>query len=257
MHDNWHGPHASASSDGTEKPKRRWGFRRRSAEQAEPAAASETETGPITGTAPGTGGEAGSSGPPPPGSEASPFDSGTTHTRIIQQEQRPGSAALRSREMRAYVASDERIVLQQRRHAITLAEPILTSVVVLVLVALLSSQAGDASNLRLVFFLIWLWFAIRAVLRVADWWVRWFVITDKRVMQAQGVIDRKIGMLPLARVTDMSYTKPFWGRIFRYGRFVFESAGQDQALREIEYVRHPDVTYGTIIRELFGNKNGD
>ena len=40
--------------------------------------------------------------------------------------------------------------------------------------------------------------------------------------------------------------KPFLGRIFGYGHFVFESAAQDQGLREIRYVGRPDERDMTI-----------
>jgi hypothetical protein len=42
------------------------------------------------------------------------------------------------------------------------------------------------------------------------------------------------------------------GRIFGYGRFVLESAGQDQALRQVDWVPHPDVTYRILCTEIFG-----
>ena len=47
-------------------------------------------------------------------------------------------------------------------------------------------------------------------------------------------------MMPLIKVTDMSYNRSVPGRILGYGRFVMESAGQDQALREVNWVPDPD-----------------
>jgi len=53
-------------------------------------------------------------------------------------------------------------------------------------------------------------------------------------------------------VTDMSYHRTVPGRIFGYGEFILESAGQEQALRKVEWVPHPDATYRIICAEIFG-----
>lgn len=57
--------------------------------------------------------------------------------------------------------------------------------------------------------------------------------------------------MPMARILDISVHKPLMGRIFRYGHFVFESAAQDQGLRDIRYVGRPDerdLTIQTVIQ---------
>jgi hypothetical protein len=59
-------------------------------------------------------------------------------------------------------------------------------------------------------------------------------------------------MMPLMKVTDMSYERSVPGRILGYGRFVMESAGQDQALREVNWVPEPDEHYRAICAEIFG-----
>ncbi|PID54229.1 MAG: hypothetical protein CSB46_03730 [Micrococcales bacterium] len=65
-------------------------------------------------------------------------------------------------------------------------------------------------------------------------------------------------MLPLGRITDMKYQRTFFGLILGYGRFVLESAGEDQALREIEHVPHPDDVYHIITEEIFQQlRSGD
>ena len=57
---------------------------------------------------------------------------------------------------------------------------------------------------------------------------------------------------PLIKVTDMSYQRPFVGRLLGYGEFVMESAGQDQALRTVSFVPKPDLLYLDICDLLFG-----
>jgi hypothetical protein len=58
-------------------------------------------------------------------------------------------------------------------------------------------------------------------------------------------------MMPLLKVTDMSYVRSIPGQFLGYGKFVLESAGQDQALREVKWVPDPDQTYRDICAEIF------
>ena len=59
-------------------------------------------------------------------------------------------------------------------------------------------------------------------------------------------------MMPLIKVTDMSYARPPLGRLLGYGEIVIESAGQDQALRRITHLPDPDGLYLEICELLFG-----
>jgi hypothetical protein len=67
-----------------------------------------------------------------------------------------------------------------------------------------------------------------------------FVITNMRVFRVHGVLARSQATMPLGRILDITVVKPLMGRIFGYGHFTFESAAQDQGLREIRYVGRPD-----------------
>jgi hypothetical protein len=77
-----------------------------------------------------------------------------------------------------------------------------------------------------------------------------FVITNMRVFRVHGILSQRIATMPLARILDISVYKPFIGRIFGYGHFVFESAAQEQGLREIRYVGDPDARGLTIQRVI-------
>jgi hypothetical protein len=66
-----------------------------------------------------------------------------------------------------------------------------------------------------------------------------FVITNMRVFRVRGVLSQKLDTMPLGRILDISVEKPFTGRLLDYGHFVFESAAQEQGLREIRYVGRP------------------
>ena len=53
--------------------------------------------------------------------------------------------------------------------------------------------------------------------RVLNWRHDWFVATDKRFLLFYGFIRRKVAMMPLLKVTDMTYDRSILGRILGYG----------------------------------------
>ncbi len=67
-----------------------------------------------------------------------------------------------------------------------------------------------------------------------------FVITNMRVFRVHGVLSTHLATMPLIRILDISVKRPLHGRIFGFGHFMFESAAQEQGLRDIRYVGEPD-----------------
>ena len=67
-----------------------------------------------------------------------------------------------------------------------------------------------------------------------------FVITNMRVFRVHGVLAQHLATMPLSRILDITVVKPLHGRLIGFGHFVFESAAQEQGLRDIRYVGRPD-----------------
>lgn len=91
----------------------------------------------------------------------------------------------------------------------------------------------------------------RTAYALLAWRRDWFVATDKRLLLFYGLLTRRVAMMPLSKVTDMSYSRSLPGRLLGFGRFVMESAGHDQALREVNWVPRPDEHYRAICAEIF------
>ena len=68
-----------------------------------------------------------------------------------------------------------------------------------------------------------------------------FVITNMRVFRVHGVLSQNLATMPLSRILDITVVKPLHGRLLGFGHFCFESAAQEQGLRDIRYVGQPDV----------------
>jgi uncharacterized membrane protein YdbT with pleckstrin-like domain len=78
-----------------------------------------------------------------------------------------------------------------------------------------------------------------------------FVITNMRVFRVRGVLAQKLATMPLGRILDITVEKPLVGRFVNYGHFVFESAAQEQGLREIRFVGRPyerDLTIQRVVQ---------
>lgn len=67
-------------------------------------------------------------------------------------------------------------------------------------------------------------------------WLDVFVLTNWRVVRLSGVLTTRAATMPINRILDMTMTRTPCGRLVGYGHFVFESAAQEQGLREIRFV---------------------
>ena len=74
-------------------------------------------------------------------------------------------------------------------------------------------------------------------------------------MLATGIITRKVNMMPLAKVTDMTFQRSPMGRLLGYGEFILESAGQDQALTNVDYLPYPEQLYLEVCGLIFKDKD--
>lgn len=93
--------------------------------------------------------------------------------------------------------------------------------------------------------------------KVVNWSVDYFVVTSERLLLATGFLTRKVNMMPLTKVTDMSFQRTFPGRLLGYGEFIVESAGQDQALRNVRFIPYPEQLYLLICGMLFPSSADD
>ena len=75
-----------------------------------------------------------------------------------------------------------------------------------------------------------------------------FVVTNMRVFRIHGVFSSHLATMPLHRILDIAVHQPFHGRLLGFGHFVFESAAQEQGLRDIRYVGRPNERDLTIQR---------
>ncbi|GII71650.1 membrane protein [Sphaerisporangium melleum] len=158
-----------------------------------------------------------------------------------------------------YLLPNEHQVIMVRRHPAVLLRPVAEVFGGLVLAGLLSKWLGDnqASQALVIVWWAWLLLLIRFVWKVAEWSVDYFVVTSKRMLLTTGLITRRVAMMPLGKVTDMSFQRSLLGRMLGYGEFVLESAGQDQALSTVPYIPYPETLYLEVCQMLFPSSDDD
>jgi hypothetical protein len=143
-----------------------------------------------------------------------------------------------------------------RKHPAMLMVPVVVVLGGLIVAAILSNTVASRAGTGLTTSIWWLWLALLGwfVWRVAQWSVDYFVITNQRMLLTTGLITRKVAMMPLSKVTDMSFERSLTGRLVGYGQFVLESAGQDQAFRTVTFLPYPEQLYLEVCEMIFPAK---
>lgn len=159
-------------------------------------------------------------------------------------------------ELNKYLLPHEHQVITVRKHPAVLLGPIALTVAGLIVAAVLSyTLFRHNSTLVAVTWIAWGALLLRLLWATANWAVDYFVVTSQRMLLTSGVVTRKVAMMPLVKVTDMSYQRTFLGRIFGYGEFILESAGQDQALRTVDHIPYPEQLYLEVCGLIFPSKD--
>jgi uncharacterized membrane protein YdbT with pleckstrin-like domain len=127
-------------------------------------------------------------------------------------------------------AGQERSVLILHPHWKVLLGPVIFGVLVVVaaLVVLTAIPAGsEAGTERLVTaavaVVLLLFWVVRPVLR---WKTTTYELTTGRLRLREGILTRSGRDIPLARISDVSFTRSILDRLFGAGRLVVESPGE-------------------------------
>jgi hypothetical protein len=161
-----------------------------------------------------------------------------------------------SKDVEKYLLPDETAVVATRRHWAVLIEPTAKFLPVLVAGSWLLLFDPDNRVTSSAGLLVVLASLVYYGLRVGEWWMRHFIVSTRRVLLTSGVIVRTVTLLPLRRITDLTWKETLLGQVLGYGTFRFESAGQQQALSEITFLPGADVLYRRVSALLFSSDWG-
>ena len=151
-----------------------------------------------------------------------------------------------------FLLPHERQVISVNQHPAVLIRPIFYALVGLAIAGWVSSSVAHGNNtVILVIWILWAFLLLRLLWKIFDWLTNYFVITSQRLLLTQGFLTRKVEMIPLTKVTDMGFQRSAMGQLLGYGRFVVESAGQNQAMRIVDLLPYPDQLYLEVCGLIF------
>ena len=155
-----------------------------------------------------------------------------------------------------YLLPREVQVATVRQHPAVLIPASAQALLGLVLVGVLTATIADG----LVAGILWIGWGVlllRLVWKIFNWAVDYFVVTSERLLYITGFLTRKAAMMPMNKVTDMSFQRTFPGRLMGYGEFIIESAGQNQALDRVRFIPYPEQLYLLVCGMLFKDSAAD
>ena len=152
------------------------------------------------------------------------------------------------------LAESERVVLRTRQHPAALARSAVWPLVTAWAWWWLAVRVGAAPPLVR---LVQIAFAVGLVVlgwRTLHWHYRWLVATNKRILRHEGFFGFSVPMMRLTKVTDMTYRRSLLGELLGYGTIIIESAGQQQAIRDLTFIPDSDRVSAALNSEIFDER---
>jgi hypothetical protein len=132
--------------------------------------------------------------------------------------------------------------ITMRQHPAVLGGPLLLSVGWL-LGAGIANQfipTGSSYYPVLIIWATWLAVLLRLFIRIYGWMDSYLVFSDLHLFVVSGVFVKTVQSFPLSTISDASFSKSPAGRLFDYGRFVFEVGGADRVIVPFDYIPYPE-----------------
>lgn len=147
--------------------------------------------------------------------------------------------------------------INTRRHWMILMPIVLKPLAIVAVAVFFLSNDPDSMALDNVVLLVIVAVAGYLAYQLVQWRLDHFVVTDRRVLLVSGVLTKRAAVMPLIKVTDLTYEQNPVARGLDYGTFVFESAGQDQALSRVTHLPGAHQIYLTISGLIFAATYAD
>lgn len=145
--------------------------------------------------------------------------------------------------MSGYVQSllgvNENIIVRERRHwFVWLPQLLLSLFIMAVIIAaslLLRPDTNDLSLLGLVFLIIPIWTFVRVFL---DWLTEEYIITSRRIIQSEGIINKSVIDSSLEKINDVTLSQSVMGRILDYGDLEILTASE-LGINKLRHIQSP------------------
>ncbi len=140
------------------------------------------------------------------------------------------------------MAENERLVVRTRQHWMVLAPAFLGNLFgsfLLALVAIVLFALAPALGLISIVLLALSLAPVFNLLRVfLDWWNEEYIVTNRRVVQAEGIINKHVIDSSLEKVNDVVLHQSWLGRVFDYGDIEILTASE-LGVNKLTKITHP------------------
>lgn len=151
-----------------------------------------------------------------------------------------------------YLLPYERQVITLRQHPAKLLPPLTAAVGGLLAAVAVSAIANHVTVAHYVVWALAAFVILRFVLDGLSWSVQYIVITQRRLILTSGLGGRRVAVIPLVALRDLSFVRSAGGRLLGYGAFTFEAGGQTSTV--IDYIPYPEQIYLEIYGLLFSGE---
>src|SRR5512136_1296290 len=149
------------------------------------------------------------------------------------------------------VGEGEQVLYVDRQHWLVLlrnifVEGVAIVAVLVITVGVMSFFSGQPwNNWFLLLLLLLIWPVVSLLLDFFQWFNRKYIVTNWRVIQLSGVINKDVIDSSLEKVNDIELTQSFFGRIFQFGTVEILTASEI-GVNKFMTIRDP-VHFKTVI----------
>ena len=166
----------------------------------------------------------------------------------------------RARGVHRYLAPGEKVILVSRRHVVVLAKPFLlwlATLLVLGFVTLVLTEGNPIPVVDVVAAWASLAMTLYLVFRGLHWWMDRYVITSQRALLVEGIFATKVSAVSLSKVTETSFSRSLWGRLFGYGDLKLDSPGEPLGLATLSHLPKPEAIYRLVSSLLIRSEEAE
>lgn len=154
-----------------------------------------------------------------------------------------------------YLLAEEQMIICIRRHPAVLFTPAAEGFSALAVALILNGALVHDLSQRLIVWIPAGFLIAQALLAIADWFARYFVVTSVRILFVGGLARTTVAETSLAGLGDLTLGRSASGRLFGHGTLYYDGAGRTRVLSR--HVAYPEQLYREICALLHPSANTD
>ena len=162
--------------------------------------------------------------------------------------------------LESILGKDERIVFATRRHWLAITRTVVLAAVLSIIIiaaAVLPLTLAPGIGAISLLLLLLLVFPLGTLLRrYLDWWNEQFIVTNRRIVQIEGVFNKHVVDSSLEKVNDVVMHQTMMGRLLGYADIEILTAS-DISVNKLDSIANPIRFKTTMLdqKELMGDED--